>query len=103
MKHPNDHFSCSLNLVMMSIQVMDDGLCFSSALPWILLYKLTCWKEQEEVDQVVPSGSLPASLALLNTAHELLGQKSACTLEQGRREAHFCSPADRKRISREAV
>ena len=27
---------------------------------------------------------LPPSLALLNTAHELLGQKSACTLEQGR-------------------
>ena len=63
---------------------MDDGLCFSSALPWILLYKLTCWKEKEEVDEAVPSGSLPASLALLNTAHELLGQKSACTLEQGR-------------------
>ena len=76
---------CSLNLVILSIQVMDDGLCFSSALPWILLYKLTCWKEKEEVDQEsVPSGSLPASLALLNTAHELLGQKSACTLEQGR-------------------
>ena len=74
----------SLNLVIMSIQVMDDGLCFSSALPWILLYKLTCWKEKEEVDQAVPSGSLPASLSLLNTAHELLGQKSACTLEQGR-------------------
>ena len=80
----NKMITCSLNLVIMSIQVMDDGLCFSSALPWILLYKLTCWKEKEEVDQAVPSGSLPASLALLNTAHELLGQKSACTLEQGR-------------------
>ena len=61
---------------------MDDGLCFSSALPWILLYRLTCWQEEEEAAS--SSAMLPPSLALLNTAHELLGQKSACTLEQGR-------------------
>ena len=61
-------------------QVMDDGLCFSSALPWILLFRLSGWQEGETTSSTV----LPPSLALLNTAHELLGQKSACTLEQGR-------------------
>ena len=59
---------------------MDDGLCFSSALPWILLFRLSGWQEGEATSSTV----LPPSLALLNTAHELLGQKSACTLEQGR-------------------
>ena len=79
---------------------MDDGLCFSSALPWILLYRLSGWQHGSlfltlvpispilgwQEGEGVPSGStvLPPSLALLNTAHELLGQKSACTLEQGR-------------------
>ena len=62
------------------VQVMDDGLCFSSALPWILLFRLSGWQEGEAASSTV----LPPSLALLNTAHELLGQKSACTLEQGR-------------------
>jgi len=69
------------NLVrIIAAQVMDDGLCFSSALPWILLFRLSGWQEGEAASSTV----LPPSLALLNTAHELLGQKSACTLEQGR-------------------
>ena len=68
-----------------SAQVADEGLCFSSALPWILLHQLAAYQELEESqDSCIVISDLPGSLSLLCTAHELLGHKSACTLEQGR-------------------
>jgi tetratricopeptide (TPR) repeat protein len=66
-------------------------LAFSSVLPWILLHKLIYWAEersnlgmeQRPLDPFYMEASMKGSLSLLCSAHDYLGQKSCCTLEQG--------------------
>ena len=64
-------------------------LCYTSALPWLLLHRLAAWQERElapprHPDCIELEQELPGSIALLLTGHGLLGQKAACTVEQGR-------------------
>jgi calcineurin-binding protein cabin-1 len=67
-------------------------LAFDSVLPWILLHKLIAWAEERTFPGAaqLPSdilnldAGMKGSLSLLCSAHDYLGQKSCCNLEQGR-------------------
>ena len=66
-------------------------LAFSSVLPWILLHKLLVWAENHQDLTTQPPSDIfhvealmKGSLNLLCSGHDYLGQKSCCTLDQGR-------------------
>jgi len=88
-----------LNIILKQIEdPTNPELCYSSSLPWILLFKLMAWQEKllqpssiaandrpPSPDSVIDlEAELPGSLSLLVSAHNYLGQKAACTMEHGK-------------------
>ena len=53
-----------------------------TTLPWVLLYKLISFAEQQESESNIESP--PGSINFLCSAHDYLGQLSMCTKEEGR-------------------
>jgi len=91
------------NIIKILVFQIDDTnsqaeMCYQSALPWILLHKLITWQEQfvktpekpkspddeDEENLVDLDAPMKGSLNLLCSAHDYLGQKSACGLQKGR-------------------
>ena len=53
-----------------------------TTLPWVLLYKLIAFEEQQPNDS--QSNTVPGSISFICSAHDYLGQLSMCTRDDGR-------------------